>query len=98
MINFKNITDTAGPEKLQHIITIQGHPVWDYKLGQLNTVYLISEDPWEGSEEEYVTLGELRKYIVSCEVPFDLVQLRTEADRELITSYKWEDNQLNFFH
>tara|TARA_B100000035_G_scaffold305024_1_gene305386 strand:+ start:1005 stop:1310 length:306 start_codon:yes stop_codon:yes gene_type:complete len=91
MIDFKNIIKLAGNDKLDYLVTIEGHPVWDYKLGGLHTIYLISEDPWQGVEDEYVTLSELRKYIVSCEIPFDLVKFQTEADKELLISFKWND-------
>lgn len=100
MINFKNIANLASPDRLDYIITIEGSPVWDYKIGALNTLFLISEDPWQGVEEEYVTLGELRKYIVSSEIPFDLVKFQTEADRETLLSYKWLEinNELCLSH
>jgi hypothetical protein len=98
MINFKNIIETSNPEKLDYIITVEGHPVWDYKVGGHNIIYLISEDPWQGCEEEYVTLAELRKYVVSCEIPFDMVELKTEADKQLLNSFKWKNSQLNFSH
>lgn len=98
MINFKNLIETSTPDKLESIVTIEGHPVWDYKVGGHNTIFLISEDPWQGVEDEYVTLKELRKYIVSCEIPFDIVEFKTEADRELLKSFKWEENQLNLSH
>lgn len=98
MINFKELIETAGPDKLDFIVSIEGHPVWDYKIGGTHTIFLISEDPWDGVEEEYVTLKELKKYIVNCEIPFELVEVKTEADRELLKSFKWEENQLNFSH
>jgi hypothetical protein len=98
MINFKHIIEVNNPEKLTSIVTIEGHPIWDYKTGGTNTIFLISEDPWLGSEEEYVTLAELRKYVVNCEIPFDKVEFKTEGDRKLLKSYKWEQNQLNLIH
>ena len=91
MIDFKNIMKLSNPERMEYIITIEGHPVWDYKIGALNTIFLISEDPWQGVENEYVNLTELRKYIVSKEIPFDLVKFQTEADREELVSFKWKD-------
>ena len=100
MINFKNIISLASPERLEYVITIEGHPVWDYKIGGLNTIFLISEDPWQGVENEYVSLQEVRKYIVSNEIPFDLVKFQTEADRETLLSYHWKDEntELYFSH
>jgi len=90
MINLKNIINLANPDMLDYIITIQGNPVWDYKIGALNTICLISNIQ-DISEDEYVTLRELRKYIVSSEIPFDLVKLQTEETKEDLISYKWVD-------
>lgn len=98
MIKFKELIEATGPDKMSSIVTIEGHPVWDYKVGGHNTIFLISEDPWEGVEDEYVTLKELRKYVVDNFIPFDVVEFKTEADRELLKSYKWEENQLNLSH
>ena len=98
MINFKELVEVAGPDRLDFIISVGGNPVWDYKVGGHNTIFLISEDPWEGVEDEYVTLKEVRKYIVDNFIPFDVVEFKTEADRELLKSYKWEENQLNLSH
>ena len=97
MINFKNIMDLANPERLEYVVSIEGYPVWDYKIGALNTLFLISEDPWQGVEDEYVTLGELRKYIVNSEIPFDLVKFQTEADRESLLSYIWKDENKELY-
>ena len=90
MINLKNIINLANPDMLDFVITIKGSPVWDYKIGALNTISLIS-DTQDVSEDEYVTLRELRKYIVSSEIPFDLVKLQTEDTKEDLISYKWVD-------
>jgi len=97
MINFKELITTIGDERLQHTVTIGGHPVWDYKANEY-TVYLISEDPWQGVEEEYVTLAELRKYIVTCRIPFDVVMFATESDRELLKRYEWGEKQLDLYY
>lgn len=98
MINFKDLIESTSPDKLDSVITIEGHPVWDYKIGGYNTIFLISEDPWEGVEDEYVTLKELRKYVVDSFIPFDVVEFKTEADRELLKSYKWENDRLILSH
>lgn len=98
MINFKELLETAGPEKLDYVVTIEGHPIWDYKIGGMHTVFLISEDPWEGVEEEYVTLKELKKYIVNCEIPFDILEFKTEADRETLKSFTWKEKELHLSH
>ena len=97
MINFKNLMKSANPERMEYVLTIEGSPVWDYKIGALNTIFLISEDPWQGVEDEYVTVSELRKYIVSNEIPFDLVKLQTEADREELISYNWKDENKELY-
>ena len=98
MINFKNIIDTSSPNKLESVVTIEGHPVWDYKIGGHNTIFLISEDPWEGVEDEYVTLQELRKSVVDSFIPFHLFDFKTEADRELLQSSTWNNNKLIHSH
>jgi len=90
MIDFKNIIKLANPQRMDYIITVQGNPAWDYKIGKLNTINIIS-DVQEGIEEEYVTLKELRKYIVSSEIPFELVSLQTEEEKAQLISYKWKD-------
>ena len=98
MINLKDLIESTSPDKLDSVITIEGYPVWDYKIGGYKTIFLISEDPWEGVEEEYVTLKELRKYVVDSFIPFDVVEFRTEADKELLKSYKWENDRLILSH
>tara|TARA_R100001591_G_C4270750_1_gene162350 strand:+ start:190 stop:501 length:312 start_codon:yes stop_codon:yes gene_type:complete len=90
MINFKNIINSGNPEKMDFIITVQGNPVWDYKIGALNTIFLIS-DLQDEIEEEYVSLAELRRYIVSSEIPFDLVKLQKEENRVELVDFKWKD-------
>ena len=50
-----------------------------------------TENVENGVEEEYVTLGELRRYIVSSEIPFDLVVLQKEADNIQLIDFKWKD-------
>jgi|TARA_R100001079_G_C4377647_1_gene121695 hypothetical protein len=90
MIDFKNIINSGNPEKMDYVITVQGNPVWDYKIGALNTIFLIS-DLQEGIEEEYVTLTELRRYIVSSEIPFDLVKLQKEENRVNLIDFHWKD-------
>jgi hypothetical protein len=90
MIDFKNIIKLANPERMDFIITVQGNPTWDYKISALNTISLIS-NVQQGIEEEYVTLKELRKYIVSSEIPFELVSLRNEEDGTELINFKWKD-------
>ena len=94
MINFKDILESAGSDKLNNLVVVDGNPVWDYKSSK-NNVYLISEDTWEGIEEEYVTIQELKKYIVNCEIPFDGVILVKEETREQILEFKCNESTLD---
>ena len=91
MIDFKSLIEVPETARLNYLVTIEGYPVWDYKIGGLNTVFLISEDPWEGVESEYVSLKELKDFIIDCFIPFDIVEFKTEADKELLKSFKWND-------
>ena len=80
-------------------ITIEGNPVWDYKLGRENQdILLISEDPWEGVEEEYVTLAELVSFAEDAEVPFDEIKLFTETDYEQLKTFTWLQDTLVLSH
>lgn len=97
MINFKDIVEGINPEKLSNILTIDGHPVWDYKAIGF-TVYLIAEDPWLGSEDEYVTLGELKAYVIKNEIPFNEVKLATEADREVLKTFLFKGKEIYLSH
>ena len=90
MINFKDIMKSGNPDKMDYLVTVQGNPTWDYKICALNTICLISNVE-NGVEEEYVTLGELRRYIVSSEIPFDLVVLQKEADKTQLIDFIWKD-------
>lgn len=97
MINFKHLIESSNQEKLEFIITVEGHPVWDYKAGPSGTIYLISEDPWEGVEEDYVSLGELRKYIAQMKIPFDSVTFKTEADNQILTRIQWDTSAIHLY-
>ena len=90
MLNFKELIEKSNPERLEYTVTIEGNPVWDYKVAGYKTVSLIANIQG-GIEEEYVSLGELRKYIVSCEIPFDITVLQTETDKEPVILHKWYD-------
>jgi len=98
MINFKHIIDSYGVEKADSTITIGPHPVWDYKRGALNTVYLISQDPWIEAGEDIVTLKELQKYVRFLKIPYEDVVFATEADKEELTKCKIEDTRVVFNH
>ena len=93
MINFKDVVESAGAEKLNYKINVNGNPVWDYK-SSANNVYLISEETWEGMEDEFVTVQELKKYIVNCEIPFDQVTLVKEESKEQILTFNWTETDL----
>ena len=90
MIDFKNIVKLANPERMEYLITVQGNPVWDYKIAALNTISIISTIQ-QGLEGEYVTFEELRKYIVSSEIPFELVKIQTEEKRFKVIEFEWKD-------
>jgi uncharacterized protein (UPF0248 family) len=94
MINFKDIVESAGADKLKNLVVVDGNPVWDYKSSK-DSVFLISDDTWEGIEDEYVSVKELKKYIVNCEIPFDRVVLIKEETKEVILEYKWNDCTLD---
>tara|TARA_R110000824_G_scaffold15193_3_gene64021 strand:+ start:5063 stop:5362 length:300 start_codon:yes stop_codon:yes gene_type:complete len=86
MINFKEILE--NPNKVEdRIITVDGRPVWDYKSSGF-TVYLISEDPWKGIEEEYVTISEMKKYIVSVGIPYEKARFKTEYTRKNLNVWR----------
>tara|TARA_R110002153_G_scaffold78525_1_gene200977 strand:+ start:401 stop:703 length:303 start_codon:yes stop_codon:yes gene_type:complete len=97
MINFKNVIKTSDPSILEFIVTIEGNPVWDYKMAGYDTISLIANIQ-DGLEEEYVTLKEVRKYVVECEIPFGIVKFREEESRELLTNFQWdsENKIINF--
>jgi len=98
MINFKHIIDSYGVEKADSIITIGVYPVWDYKPGPDNTIYLISQDPWTEADDDHVTLKELQKYVRSLKIPYDTVVFATEADKEQLTKCKVENSRIVFKH
>tara|TARA_R110002072_G_scaffold302789_1_gene488748 strand:+ start:1538 stop:1843 length:306 start_codon:yes stop_codon:yes gene_type:complete len=89
MIDLKELLEIAGPEKLEYIVTVNGNPVWDYKMAGYDTVLLI-EHTQDGIEEEYVSLLELKKYVVNCEIPFGIAKFKVEETQEFITSFKWD--------
>jgi len=91
MLDFKELIEVTDKEKLNYVITTEGNPVWDYKIGALNTIFLISNIQ-DGLEEEYVTVGELRRFIVSSEIPFELVKIKTEEHRLNLLSYEWKNS------
>ena len=95
MINFKTLTQVIHPKDA--VLKIEGHPVWDYKAANF-TVFLISQDPWNDSEDEFVSLDEIKKYIIQNEIPFDKVQFATEADREVLTRYEIKEDGIYFYH
>ena len=98
-MTLQDILKDINEEKTTSFITIEGNPVWDYKLGKENQdILLISEDPWEGVEEEYVTLEELQAFALDAEVPFDEIKLYTEADYEQLKTFTWLNNTLVLSH
>ena len=81
------------------LVTVEGHPVWDYKEGKdRGDIILISEDPWEGVESEYVTTGELFDFAHHLDIPFEDITLYTEADYEQLKTFTWLNNTLVLSH
>ena len=85
MINFKEILEV--PEVGKRVITVNGIPVWDYKSVNFD-VFLIYENPWKGVEEEYVTVDEIKKYLVNTGIPFRNVKFVTEGTRENLNVWR----------
>jgi|GEM_PF-3338621 len=85
MINFKELLEQ--PEVEKRIITVNGIPVWDYKSSNFN-VFLIYENPWKGVEEEYVTVGEIKKYLTDMGIPNKKAAFYTESSRELLNIWR----------
>ena len=84
---------------LDLIISIEGHPVWDYKQGKEPfDICLISEDPWEGVESEYVTLRELISYSQELNISEEDVCFYTESDYEQLISVNVTNNQIVLSH
>lgn len=81
------------------VVTIEKHPVWDYKEGiEKGDIILISEDPWEGVESEYVTTGELFYFAKDLDIPFEDIKLYTEADYEQLKTFTWLQGTLVLSH
>jgi hypothetical protein len=86
-------------EKPSVILTIENNPVWDYKEGKdRGDILLISEDPWEGSELEYVSLAEIKAYADDLEVPYNEITFYTEADYEQLITNTWVQDTLVLSH
>lgn len=94
MIDFKHIIQTAGQDKLTSKIHLGNNPVWDYKIGPQNTIYLITGDIGEVEECETITLDELRKYALELNIPYELVVLKCETLREDLTQAEWKQDVL----
>ena len=85
MINFKEILEI--PEVGNRILTVNGTPVWDYKSANYN-VFLIYNDPWKGVEEEYVTVLELKDYLIDVGIPYNKAVFKTEDTRETLNIWR----------
>lgn len=91
--NFKQVHNNQD-----YLVTVLDRYVWDYKLIG-NTLYLISEDPWEGVEEEYVSVGELEDYLIESGLPgFQGIEVIAESSGELLKNYHFipETETVNF--
>lgn len=88
MIKFDEIYNTATVDDLQKYVTVNARRVWDYK--SINTtVYLISSDQYIWDESEYVTLGELARYIYTCGLSLDEVDFKDEETGEMLNTANW---------
>ena len=89
----------SSNSNLDLLLTIEGHPVWDYKIGmEQEDVILISEDPWEGVESEYVTLKELLEFTQDSGIPLEDVKLYTESDYEQLINVICKEDTLVLSH
>lgn len=92
MMNLKSILETSRPDRMDYIVTTQGNRVWDFKVGGHDNILLIDTVfDTNNDEEEYVTAGELRRYVVSCEIPFDIVVFKVEQTGDTLNSFEWDD-------
>ena len=98
MMNFKTVVQQFDKHTLNMPIAINNNLVWDYKQVDTNTVALIAQDPFIDIKEDFVTLTELKKFITSLNIPYDLVVFVTEADREVLSKVSKEENCVNFSH
>jgi len=85
-------------DKMSNVITINGNPIWDYKEGNHPYIYLISEDPWEGAEEEYVTVQELLDFCNTVAQRHKTIEFATEADQQPLTTLTWKTGVLELSH
>lgn len=97
-MTLQDIVNTSN-SNLDLLLTIEGHPVWDYKVGmEQSDITLISEDPWEGVESEYVTLGELIDFAQELELPLDTIKIYTESDYEQLINVICKEDTLVLSH
>lgn len=82
---------------LNFLVLINENPVWDYKA-EGETVYLISEDPWEGVEDEQISVQELKEYCDSLNIDFSNIKFATEADKEILNKVLCTEDKLVFSH
>jgi len=95
MKKFKEILKTGNPQELSRQLTVQGNPVWDYKTLD-RTIYLISSINHDLEEDDHVTVGELRKYMVDKMIHFDTLNLGDEHTMDPLTDCSNEgDLKLN---
>ena len=96
MINFKEILEQPEAGLGARIVTVNGIPVWDYKSSNFD-VFLIYENPWKGVEEEYVTVDELKKYLVDMGIPYDKVKFNIEGTKKRLSIWRMSpDLTINF--
>jgi hypothetical protein len=93
-MNLKNILETSRPDRMEYTVITAGNKVWDFKVGGHDNILLIDTVfDFNNDEEEYVTVGELRKYVVACEIPFDVVTFRVEQTGDTLDTFAWNDEK-----
>jgi hypothetical protein len=91
-MNLKNILETSRPDRMEYKVTTAGNAVWDFKVGGHDNILLIDTVlDFNNDEEEFVTVGEVRRYVVTCEIPFDVVSFKVEQSGEVLNDFDWDD-------
>jgi len=95
-----DIISTAPQNSENFTVKIGDHPIWDYKEGvNIGEILLISDNPWEGVESEYVTVKELYDFTyTNIETSDDKITFYTEADYEQLNNFIWLQDTLVLSH
>lgn len=95
MINFKHLIQEAGQEKTNTPVHLGDSPVWDFKAGPTNTIFLIPQSKDNRDPNDVVSLEELRKYVLSMRIPYDEVVFLCEYTKKQFTKTSWESYGLS---